>query len=113
MKTLFSRRWLTGAAICAALSGCVQHNWVPGPQVAAPPGMAQGQCKLAALGGNNGVGFVYAQGSPQFVGAYTGAAVLSGVISSAVRENRIYNACMEAQGYFPQDVAAVPSTPPR
>ena len=98
-------RWLITAALCTAgaLSGCVQHNWVPGPQVATPPGVASGQCQLAAMGGNQGGGFAFAQGSPQFVGAYMGATVLAGAIGSAVRENRIFNACMAAQGYIAQD----------
>ena len=96
---------LVAAALCAAgfLPGCVQHNWVPGPQIAAPPGVASGQCQLAAMGGTPPGGFVAASGSPKFVGAFVGASVLAGAIGSAVRENRIYNACMAAQGYIAQD----------
>ena len=104
-RSLPAKRWLVALALCAAgvASGCVQHNWVPGPQVAAPPGVASGQCQLAAMGGNQGGDFAFAQGSPQFVGAYMGATVLAGSIAGAVRENRIFNACMAAQGYIAQD----------
>jgi hypothetical protein len=92
----------TAAIALLALAGCVQHNWVPGPQVAAPFGVASGQCKLAAEGVPTG-GFAFAQGSPQFVGAYMGATVLASAIGSAVKQNRVYNACMEAQGFVPND----------
>jgi hypothetical protein len=97
-------------SIVVALSGCVQHNWVPGPQVTAPPGVASGQCQMAALGGATPSGFVAASGKPAFVGAFVGASVLASAIGSAVRQNEIYNACMQAQGYIPQD--AVPSNAP-
>jgi hypothetical protein len=96
------KRLLLIPAIVGVLSGCAAHSWAPGPnQTAANFGQASGQCKLLAMGANSGGGFVAAQGSPQFVGAYTGAVVLAGAIGGAVRQHQAYEACMEAQGFVP------------
>jgi hypothetical protein len=90
-----------------ALSGCASHSWAPGPgQNAAAFGPASGQCKLVAMSGGSGGGFVAARGSPQFVGAVVGGSVLLGAIGSAVRQHNIYEACMEANGFIAVDPAA-------
>ena len=98
------RRLLCAAAV-VALAGCVNHTWAPGPQVAGDFGMVSGQCKMQAMGMTPGGGFVAASGSPRFVGAFVGASVIAGAIGSAVRQNQIYNACMEANGFVPVDGA--------
>ena len=61
-----------------------------------PFSQASGQCKLAALSGNEGF---FAVGSASYV---AGAAIGNG-IGNAVRQNRIYNACMEAAGFVAVD----------
>jgi hypothetical protein len=95
---------ITAAALAVALSGCVQHTWAPGPnQAAADFGSTSGQCKLMAMSGGSGGGFVAASGNPRFVGAFVGASVLAGAIGSAVQQNQIYNACMEANGFVAVD----------
>ena len=93
-------RRIVGLAAALMLSACVQHTWVPGPQIAAPPGVAQGQCKLAAMGAPGAGGFIGAVGSPAFVGATLGAGLVTSVLITAVRQNEMFNSCMEAQGYI-------------
>jgi hypothetical protein len=79
----------------------------PGPYASQPPGVAQGQCKLAAINGGVVGGDVAAVGSARFVGTTFSAAAAS-LIGSAVRTSAIYNACMEALvGYVPADPRAV------
>jgi hypothetical protein len=98
---------IAAAGLAVALSGCVQHTWAPGPQqIAGNFGQVSGQCKLMALSGGTGGGFVAAHGSPQFVGAFVGASVIAGAIGSAVQQNNIYNACMEANGFITADAPA-------
>lgn len=84
-------------ATLALLAGCAQHTWVPGPGAALPIGQASGQCKLTAMGAEQGT---VAIGRPAFV---AGAAIGS-AIGNAVRVNTAYNACMEAQGFLAADV---------
>jgi hypothetical protein len=82
-----------------AVAGCVQHNWVPGPQVAGDFGQISGQCKLMSMGAPTSDGGFFVAGSPKFVGAAMGASLLVGGIASAVRQQNIYNACMESAGF--------------
>jgi hypothetical protein len=96
------RTVVCATTVALALTGCVAHQWAPGPGAHMAFNQASGQCKLAAEGVPTD-GFAFAQGSPQFVGAYMGATVLAGAIGSAVKQNRVYNACMEAQGFVPVD----------
>jgi hypothetical protein len=98
MKTM-----ITAAALAVALSGCVQHTWMPGPQTSADFGSTSGQCKLMAMSGGSGGGFVAASGRPAFVGAFVGASVLASAVGSAVQQNQIYNACMESNGFVAVD----------
>jgi hypothetical protein len=84
------------AALVLALCARLSHTWAPGPGATMPFGQASGPCELAALGGNEG--FV-AVGNANYV---AGAAIGNG-IGNAVRQNRIYNACMEALGFVAVD----------
>lgn len=97
------KRFAAVAAIVALLTGCVSHTWAPGPQVSGDFGAVSGQCKLMSMGASSGGGFVAAAGNPRFVGAVVGASVLAGAIGSAVRQQNIYNACMEANGFVIAD----------
>jgi hypothetical protein len=112
------------AVTAIALSGCVaSHTWAPGPSQSAENfSRTKGQCKLMAMGADNGSGFAYAQGSPQFVGSYLGAFTIDSAIGSHNRQQSAFNACMEAQGFVevntpgdvdvntPGDPTAVPSS---
>ena len=58
-----------------------------------------------------------ASGSPQFVGTAVGSAQIGNAIGGAVRQQNIFNACMEAQGFVATDqpgekppAASLPST---
>jgi hypothetical protein len=96
-------------AIAVSLCACAGHTWAPGPnQTAADFGSTSGQCKLMAMSGGSGGGFVGASGSPRFVGTFVGASVLAGAIGSAVRQQNIYNACMEANGFVAVDGSPQP-----
>lgn len=108
-------RGMAAAVILIGVSGCVQHTWAPGPGASMPVGMAQGRCKLAALGAPTEGGYIEASGSPRFVGAVVGGSILAGAIGSAVQKNAIYNSCMEALGYVAvenQPAAAAGVSPP-
>jgi hypothetical protein len=59
-----------------------------------------------AMGAPTGGGFVAASGNPRFVGAFVSASVLASAIGSAVRQQNIYNACMEANGFVAVDQQA-------
>ena len=85
--------------LCAVgfmLAGCVQHQWAYGPTASMPFEQAAGQCKLTAMGAEQGFG---AFGRPAFV---VGAA-LGNAIGNAVRVNAAFNACLEAQGFVAVD----------
>jgi hypothetical protein len=99
-RTLFA-----STVIAVALSGCVaSHTWAPGPhQSAANFTEVKGRCELLAAGADNGGGFAYAQGSPQFVGSYLGAAAVASAIDSHNRQQSVMNACMEANGFVIAD----------
>jgi hypothetical protein len=90
------------AGLVFLLPGCVSHTWAPGPTATTPFGQASGQCKLTAMSGQQGF---LAVGSASYV---AGAAVGSG-IGNAVRQNRIYNACMEASGFIAVDEQSSPA----
>jgi hypothetical protein len=90
---------MCAAALMFGLAGCAQHTWAPGPQAAGTFGQVSGQCKLLAISGGGGGGFVGASGSPKFVGAVVGSSILAGAVGSAIQQNKIFNACMEAQGF--------------
>jgi hypothetical protein len=90
------RKVTTAVVMAVGLSGCVYHQWAYGPTASMPFEQASGQCKLAAMGSQQG--FV-AVGRPAFV---AGAAIGNG-IGNAVRANQTYNACMEAQGFVAVD----------
>jgi hypothetical protein len=91
-----------GLICLLGLGACAQYSWVPGPAAAGKDfNVAQGQCKLVAMGMPTGDGGFYAQGSPKFVAISTGAYALGSAIGSAVRTQNAFNACMEAQGFVP------------
>lgn len=91
------RRPIAAAAVIAVtLSGCVSHQWAYGPTATMPFNQASGQCKLTAMGSDQG--FV-AFGRANFVAG----AALGNAIGNSVRANRVYNACMEAQGFVAVD----------
>jgi hypothetical protein len=103
------------------ISGCTQHTWGPGPAATKPLGVASGECKLVALSAGSGGGYVVASGSPQFVGTAVGSAQIGAGIGATIRQQNIYNACMEAQGFVaidqpgagpPQVVAQPLASPP-
>ena len=103
---------LVAVASALALTACAGHTWVPGPhQNAANFTEVSGRCKLVAMGADPGGGFVYAQGSPQFVGSVVGASVVAGAIGSGVRQQNTYTACMEANGFYIDDTAIKASDP--
>src|SRR5690349_1720365 len=77
------------AGVAFILSGCAAHTWAPGPNASMPFEQASGHCKLAAMSGQRS--FV-AVGSASYV---AGASIGNG-IGNVIRENQIYNACMEA-----------------
>ena len=90
------RNVLIAVAVAAALTGCVQHQWAYGPTASMPFEQASGQCKLAAMGAQQGY---LAIGRPSFVAG----AALGNALGNAVRVNTAYNACMEAQGFVVAD----------
>jgi hypothetical protein len=104
------KRAICGAVLCLLSSGCVSHNWVPGPNATGDSGMTSGRCKLAALSGESS-GFVAASGNPRFVGIAVGSAMIGQGISTAVRQQNIYNACMEASGFVAADERPVDTSP--
>lgn len=83
---------IVALTVAASLTGCVQHQWAYGPTATMPFQQASGQCKLAALGSEQGYAAI---GRPAFVAG----AALGNAIGNAVRVNATYNACMEAQGF--------------
>ena len=78
------------------LSGCVAHQWTPGPTATMPFTQASGNCKLVAMGAEKSS---FAFGSPGFV---AGASIGAG-LGNAIRVNSAYNACMEAAGFVAVD----------
>lgn len=88
------RKILAAAGLAALATGCVNHVWAPGPTASAPFPQASGRCKLVAMGADQG--FVAVGNSNYVAGAAIGNA-----LGNAVRENRAYNACMEAEGFVP------------
>jgi hypothetical protein len=96
---------LRGIAIVALglIPGCVQHTWAPGPEATKSLGVASGECKLVAISGAGGGGYVVASGSPQFVGTAVGSAQIGNAVGMAMRQQNIFNACMEAQGFVATD----------
>ncbi len=92
------------AALC--LSGCVQHQWVPGPGTdPAQFGRANGACKLASMGVGNGY---IAAASGRYAGAYVAGAAIGNAIGNAVRQHQAYEACLEASGFVPVVAQAQP-----
>jgi hypothetical protein len=87
---------LAALANASVLCGCVSHTWAPGPTANKPFEQASGQCQLVAMGVHEGFGAI---GSPGFVAS----AALGNALGNAVRSNRAYNACMEAQGFVAVD----------
>lgn len=80
-------------------SGCAVHTWAPGPTATLPFVQASGRCKLVAMGADQPFAAV---GNAYYV---AGAAIGNG-LGNAVRENRAYNACMEAAGFIAVDEQA-------
>ena len=76
------------AAVAVSLSAYAAHSWVWANQTSAAFGATSGQCKLVAEIGDSGGGFVVTSGHPQFVGG------------AAARQQNIYTACMEANGFY-------------
>lgn len=92
-------RTLVLAGAMVALTGCVQHQWAYGPTASMPFEQASGQCKLVAMGAEQGFAAI---GRPAFVAG----AALGSAIGNAVRQNQAFNACMEAQGFVVADQPA-------
>lgn len=90
-------------AVGALAGGCSNPRYVPGPGMeGANVNVAMARCRLFAESGGTAVS---ASGPPAFVaGAVVGAA-----IGNAVRQNRLYNDCMEANGFV---AAAEPAPSP-
>jgi hypothetical protein len=87
------------ALLVIALGGCANHTFVPGPGMSSvnlEPDKAQ--CRLIAKGMRTGFEFE-SSGSPKFVAASTGGAVIGYAVASAVEQNGNYNDCMEARGW--------------
>lgn len=97
-----TRPIFAAAALCAALSGCVSHTWAPGPTASLPFEQASGQCQLVAMGAERPIGAAF-WGSSSTVALGLGTSVLAGSIGNAVRENRAYNACLQAAGFVAAD----------
>ena len=95
-------------AALLTLADCAPQQYVPGPNASAPPGVAQGNCKLMALTNGAPSGTFAASGSPKFVAAAAAGDAVGSAIGSAIRQKAIYDACMEATGYLS---VAAPSTP--
>src|SRR5579862_9535452 len=93
-KWAVARRPVIMLAVLAA-TGCAQHTWAPGPSAVGDYGVVSGRCKLLAMSGGT-VAAVGASGSPRFVAAAVGTGILVGGVASAVHEQNVYNACMEA-----------------
>lgn len=93
------------------LASCVPAHgvWAPGPSAVEDVTRVTGKCKLMAMGatGSPGYSSFYVHGSPSFVGAYTGATALAGIIATGVQNQSAFEACMEANGFVP-----VTPTPP-
>lgn len=87
---------IAAAAAALLLSGCVNHTWAPGPYATTDAVSADGRCQLAAMGGEQGFVAVGSRG-------YVAGAAIGNAIGNAVRMNRIYNACMQANGMIPVD----------
>ena len=76
-------------AIAVSLSAHAAHSWASGPSPTVEAfSVTSGQCKLVAEIADSGGGFVVASGHPQFVGG------------AAARQQNIYTACMEANGFY-------------
>lgn len=89
------------------LVGCAHRTWAPGPTATMPAQQAAGQCKLVAMGAQQG--FV-AVGSA----AYVGGAALGNAIGNAIRTGVAFDSCMEGQGFIPvPDQPAQPPVPTR
>ena len=97
-------------AVGMALTACAMPNYVPMHDQNVEQAAADRlYCKGVAEGMTpaQGGGFVYAQGSPQFVGATMGAYAVAGLIGVAVRQQHKldnYDDCMTARGYAKQTV---------
>ena len=87
-------------AITASLSAYAAHSWVSGlSQTAETFSATAGQCRLAAEIANAGGSFVVTSGHPQFVG------------DAAARQQNIYTACMEANGFYAAGTSAAADHP--
>jgi hypothetical protein len=90
------------------LAACAMPNYVPAHDQNIEQAAAdRAYCKAFAEGVTPGTGggFVYAQGSPQFVGATMGAYGVASLIAVAVRQQHKldnYDDCMVARGYRKQ-----------
>ncbi len=105
--TRHSRPTAVIIAICLLATGCVQHQWAPGPGTdPAAFGRANGECKLAAMGVGNSN---FAAASGRYALAFVGASMLASSIGNAVRQHQAYEACLEASGFVP--VAAASQVP--
>jgi hypothetical protein len=93
------RTFIAAALATTTLTGCVNHTWAPGPTANMPFAQASGQCKMAALGSQEGFAAV---GRPAFV---VGSAI-GNAIGNAVRANATFNACLEAQGFVAVEESA-------
>jgi len=76
------------AAVAVSLSAYAAHSRASANQNVEAFSATSGQCKLVAETADSGGGFVVASGRPQFV-----------TDGAAARQQSIYTACMEANGY--------------
>jgi hypothetical protein len=106
------RKILFAGLVTLAVSGCA-HQFVPGTGMdASQLGPDSAKCRLFARGSQQGFS-ASASGSPKFVGAYMGGAMLGYAIGTAVQTAQNFDDCMLAQGYqIVPDKAATPQPVP-
>jgi hypothetical protein len=81
------------------LGGCASHTYAPGPGLsAADLGPDSARCRLLAQGTRPDTSFE-ASGSPNFVAATPGAALIVGTIATVVHDSETFDDCMQARGW--------------
>lgn len=92
-----------------SLGACAQHTYAPGPGMSASDlGPDSGRCHLLAHMTRPAMAFG-ASGSQKFVAVASAAAVVGGVIGTAIHDSETYDDCMQAHGWR---VADAPAQPP-
>ena len=85
------------------LGGCASHTYAPGPGLsAADLGPDSARCRLQAQGTRPDTSFE-ASGSPNFVAAASGAALVVGAVATVVHDSETFDDCMQARGWRVSD----------